>query len=104
MCLRDSSAVKVDYCVFISHSYQFAHRLISFAAFFVKLLDESKSRKFKGALTLPEVSPNTVIESSIQFKKSIPAFLDKLVSEVSTLLRQSVSDRMKDFESEFKAL
>ena len=55
-------------------------------------------------MTLPEVAPNTIIESSIQFKKSIPVSLDKIISEASTLLRNSVSEKMKDFESEFKAL
>jgi hypothetical protein len=66
--------------------------------------DESKSRKFKGSLVLPEVSPNTFIESNIQFKKSIPASLDKMISEASTLLQNLVSDKMKEFETEFKAL
>ena len=75
-------------------------------SFFLSLVtvDESKSRKFKGSLILPEVSPNTVIESNIQFKKSIPASLDKILSEASTQLQNLVSDKMKEFEAEFKAL
>ena len=74
--------------------------------FFLSLVtaDESKSRRFKGSLILPEVSPNTVIESNIQFKKSIPASLDKIMSEASTLLQNLVSDKMKEFDTEFKAL
>jgi hypothetical protein len=77
-----------------------------FLSFFLSFVtaDESKSRKFKGSLVLPEVSPNTVIESSIQFKKTIPASLDKLISEASTLLQNLLSDKMKEFEAEFSAL
>jgi hypothetical protein len=55
-------------------------------------------------MVLSEVSPNTVVESNIQFKKSIPASLDKIISEASTLLQNLVSDKMKEFETEFKAL
>ena len=77
-----------------------------FLSFFLSFVtvDESKSRKFKGSLILPEVSPNTIIEPNIQFNKSIPASLDKVISEASTLLQNLLSDKMKEFEAEFSAL
>ena len=91
---------------FIKSSHHLDVLAASTACFFLSYasVDESKSRKFKGSLILPEVSPNTVIESNIQFKKSIPASMDKIMSEASTLLQNLVSEKMKEFETEFKAL
>ena len=62
------------------------------------------SKKFKATLHLPEVSPNTPIESKLQFKKAIPVSLDNVVKLIADSLKSLLHEKMKIFELEFKCL
>ena len=83
----------------------FTHRPLH--ASFISLhvdTNASKTKKFKGTITLSEVSPGTDAESSITFKNALTASQDKSVSKASSALRDLVLEKMKLFEIEFKAM
>ena len=67
-------------------------------------INASKTKKFKGTITLSEVSPGTDAESSITFKNTDTASQNKSVLKASSALRNLVLEKMKLFEIEFKAM
>jgi hypothetical protein len=64
-------------------------------------MNASKSKKFRGTITLSEVSPGAEAESSITFKNTVTA---SHILKTTNALRDLVLEKMKFFEIEFKAM
>jgi hypothetical protein len=63
---------------------------------------KKKTKKFKGTLQFPEISPTCTIEPVLNFKKDLPSNLEKRIQQAMTGLKQKVCESIRAFEAEFK--
>ena len=65
--------------------------------------DEKKIKKYKGVITVPEISPSVPIEPVLSFKKPLPASVEKRVKDAADRLKATVIGKIEEFEVEYKS-
>ena len=62
----------------------------------------SKPKKFKGSISVPDLSPTMPVELQVTFKKSIPnGAMENKVRAAVDKLKESVTQKIKEFEGEY---
>lgn len=63
---------------------------------------QAKAKKFKGTISLIDVTPHANFDSTLKFKKPIPAEYQTKVNDSAKSLQNDIREKIKLFETEFK--